>query len=172
MSSSKLCFSALLACCFVCSSAVIPFSAKPLGLAVPSPWIIYTGSTPAGTFIRSTLKLPADVKIDFIKWNLYLSADNSGSGTFKLTALYGESQPNTNGFWNGGTQLEISGKCNVQSKSWKNNKPIMTLETDALQSSIMLLKLDDNLLYFLGQNNDLLVGNGGFSYLLNRVNNK
>lgn len=162
----------MLACCFACSSVAIPLSPKPVKRTVLSSWMIYTGSTPAGILIRSTLTIPAGAKVDFIKWDLHLAEDKAGSGTFRLMASYGESQPNTNGFWNGGTPLEISGKYNIQNRSLKHNKPIITLEADALQSPVRLLRLDENLLYFLDQSNDLLVGNGGFSYLLNKVNNK
>ena len=46
---------------------------------------------------------------------------------------------------------------------------IYQLDPDASQGSLLFLKADDNILYFLDRSRNLLVGNHDFSYTLNRL---
>lgn len=49
------------------------------------------------------------------------------------------------------------------------NRPDRELAPDKPQGSLLLLKEDDNILLFLDGERNLMVGNGDFSYTLNRV---
>jgi len=128
----------------------------------------FVGSTPCDSLIKSLLKIPADEKCDFIKWDL--SLNKTSSDTFQLTALYGESQPNTNGFIGGGKKILITGKYIINYGANSNpNLKIYYLNGDKLPSSVLLIELDSNILHFADRNKKLIVGNGGWGYVLNRV---
>jgi hypothetical protein len=45
---------------------------------------------------------------------------------------------------------------------------VYQLNADASHASLMLLKGDDNILFFLDGDRNLMIGNGDFSYTLNR----
>jgi hypothetical protein len=49
------------------------------------------------------------------------------------------------------------------------NATVYQLSPTETQPALLLLKGDDNVLYFLDQNRGLLVGHADFSYALNRV---
>jgi hypothetical protein len=115
----------------------------------------YTGSTPAAPLVRTFLGILLTDSVDFIRWNLTLT-DNR----YTLNCNYGIGKPNTNGFYDGGKKIEISGAF----KKEKNNY--------LLQNGNQILKLaelNNNLLHILNDNNSLMIGNGGFSYLLNNM---
>lgn len=116
---------------------------------------IYTGSTPAAPVVRTFLGIPLSDSIDFIRWKIVL--DN---GQYQLSCNYGISKANTSGFINGGAKVELSGRYKKE-----NNYIILK------NGSIMLraVQLNENLLHLLGTGNQLLVGNGGWSYTLNSV---
>jgi hypothetical protein len=48
---------------------------------------------------------------------------------------------------------------------------VYQLDPDKAQGSLFLLKADDNIIFFLSKEKNLLVGNGDFSYTLNRGSN-
>lgn len=130
------------------------------------PGITYVGSTPAGAYIKSILKIEPEVKCDFIRWELALQ---QSTNSFKVNVWYGESQPNTTGFKKGGFTSEITGKF-IRKKNVGSHlgKAFIILPSPRLKSSITLLQLNDRLLYFLDSSANLLIGNGGVSYLLNQ----
>lgn len=116
---------------------------------------IYTASTPAAAVIRSFLEIPATDSIDFIRWKLTL-LDNS----YKLQCNYGIGKANTNGFQNGGKNIELSGEL-------KREQNFYSLQNK--QKTLALAELNVNLLHLLDADNSLLIGNGGWSYTLNNV---
>lgn len=134
-----------------------------------SPDLILVGSTPGDDLIKSLLAIPPETKIDFIKWNLALSPSNTGQETFVLGMVVGESQPNTLGFIGGGKPLTIKGTYRV-SKEMGGHRGAETvrLTSESLPSGISLAKLNDNLFHLLTPERKLMIGNGGWSYSLNR----
>jgi hypothetical protein len=117
--------------------------------------ISFTASTPADPLVRTFLGISLADSIDFIRWNLSLT-----DREYKLQCNYGISKPNTNGFINGGEKLSLTG-----SVKFENN--IYTL-----QNGNQLLKfsiLNSNLLHIMNVNGNLLIGNGGWSYVLNNL---
>ena len=115
----------------------------------------YTASTPAGLTIRSFLGIAAHDSIDFIRWQL--SIDDT---RFRLTCNYGIGKPNTNGFIDGGNNVAFTGAC-------KQEPEYITLQYD--NREIRLQRINENLLHFVDDNNQLMAGNGGWSYTLNNV---
>jgi len=126
--------------------------------------IILIGSTPADEFVKTMLTIPAETKVDFIRWNLRLDDKNS----FVLDIAYAESQPNTLDFKGGGEKLTIKGTFTVSEGN--NFKEVYHLKSSSLPTEIPLVKLNENLFHLLTPQNQLILGNGGWSYSLNRKN--
>jgi hypothetical protein len=117
--------------------------------------IKYTGSTPAAPLVRTFLGIPLTDSVDFIRWNLTFT-----DGKYTLNCNYGIGKPNTNGFYDGGKKIEISGAFKKEQSNY------------LLQNGNQILKLaelNNNLLHILNDNNSLMIGNGGFSYMLNNM---
>jgi hypothetical protein len=116
---------------------------------------VYTGSTPAADIIRSFLNIPLSDSIDFIRWKLILR-DNR----YQLQCNYGVGKPNTNGFINGGKKIELNGMLKKEKNYYRLQNHDKTLK---------IVELNADLLHLLNEDNNLLVGNGGWSYTLNNI---
>jgi hypothetical protein len=116
----------------------------------------YTGSTPAANVIRSFLGISLSDSVDFIRWELFISDDQ-----YHLRCNYGIGKPNTNGFINGGKRIELRGEL-------KKEKFYCHLQNG--NKILKIAELNEDLLHLLDADNNLLVGNGGWSYTLNNVN--
>lgn len=129
----------------------------------------YVGSTPCDAFIKSSLQIPVHENCEFIKWEVtFINSDS----TFHLTALHGEGQPNTNGFKGGGTSTRLTGTYSIGHGTQTNrNAKIYYLKPKELPSQLLLIEMDENVFHFLDGNKELLVGNGGWGYVLNKVQN-
>lgn len=165
MKQRRFAFAALLACCIVTNSWSQTNLSGNSGANN-----VFVGSTPCDALIKSLLKIPADTKCDFIKWNLSLDESKDTLDTYQLTALYGESQPNTNGFKGGGEKIAATGKYTAYHGVNKNpNLKFYRLNGERFQSPIFLIEMDHNILHFADSNKRFIVGNGGWGYVLNRI---
>ncbi|MBL7698973.1 MAG: hypothetical protein JNK79_12485 [Chitinophagaceae bacterium] len=122
----------------------------------------YTGSTPADPQVRTALKISHSTPIDFIRWDLQLRQPRK----FILTITYGESQPNTLGFKNGGTQVKFEGAYQV---AVIDRIATYTLRTGP-GAGLSLKMINDQLLHVVANDGTLMVGNGGWSYTLTKKN--
>lgn len=114
----------------------------------------YTGSTPAGTVVRSFLGIPPADSVDFIRWQLKFTGNQ-----YTLNCNYGIGKPNTNGFIDG-KKITLSGLVRKE----KNNYQLQNGN-----KVLQLVELNNDLLHLLDADNHLLVGNGGWSYTLNNL---
>lgn len=121
----------------------------------------FVASTPCDAAVRPFLGIAHNAQCERITWWLTL-APGSASGTFTLHALYGMTVPNTQGLVNGGTKAEFQGNWGA------SNGAQLRLTIRASQRTLQLRRLDDNLLHIEDGQGALLVGNGGWSYTLNR----
>lgn len=121
---------------------------------------IYTGSTPADPQIRTALNIAQNAKVDFIKWNLSFPRPRK----FLLSIQYGESQPNTLGFKNGGTSASLEGTYEAKVS---NNVAVYTLRLNN-GTRLSVKRIADGLLYVLTGQGNLMVGNGGWNYILSK----
>jgi hypothetical protein len=127
----------------------------------------FAGSTPCDPLIRSSLGLSPSDSCDYIKWELQM-----GSDSYTLSALYGEEKPGTNGFMGGGTTLAIQGKYTKAGGSAANPRgKVYSLLADKNRGPFYLVEMDSNVLHFADSKKQLLIGNGGFGYMLNRLPN-
>ncbi|QHT68947.1 copper resistance protein NlpE [Rhodocytophaga rosea] len=145
--------------------AVSHAGSKPI-LTTP---VTFVGSTPADNSIRFVLGIAPNDQIDFIKWALNLHTDKASANTFELTITFGESQPNTTGFKNGGRISSFAGTYTISKSSHKPVKgEVYQLVSPKLSGGISLVILNENLLHLLNPDFTLMAGNGGWDYTLNR----
>src|SRR5262245_56180022 len=72
----------------------------------------FVGSTPCNALLRDFLKIPSNDACECIRWQLTLHAGDGGGsrGTYMLVTTYGMSETNAQGFFQGGTKAETTGK--------------------------------------------------------------
>lgn len=129
-----------------------------------NPEIVLVGSTPGDESIKSILSITG-TNVDFIRWNLKLNGNN----TFALDITYGESQPNTLGFKNNGQRQSIKGTYLItKNDNHTKFKETYQLSSSDLPENLSLVKITENLFHILTAQNKLMIGNGGWSYSLNR----
>lgn len=129
----------------------------------------FIGSIPGDKEILFQLGISTTATIDFMRWNLDLDPFISTSSAFSLEVIYGESQPNTTGFKNGGIKMTVQGSYTInQQNNGQVSGEFYSLKDNTSPLEIRLLKIDENMFHILSDQDQLLTGNGGWSYLLNR----
>ena len=125
-----------------------------LGVSFPvhAKQFLYQGSTPAHVGLRKFLNISLTDSIDFIKWQLTIDGSN-----YNLDCRYGLAKAGTDGFTNG-RQIKLAGAIEKQGYRY-------VLKAD--KRSLFLLEINSNLLHLLDDKQNMLVGNGGYSYSLN-----
>ena len=121
----------------------------------------FEATTPCDEVSRSLLHIPSTDKCAMMKWALTLTPT-----TYELMYTYGIDKQGTRGFSEGAVTKKQSGKL---TKSKYKNTEIYTLTSDS-SPSLSFLKLNENVLHLLDANKNLMVGNGAWSYTLNRIN--
>jgi hypothetical protein len=117
--------------------------------------IQYIGSTPANSsVVRTFLGIPATDSIDFIRWKIILQDDK-----YELKCNYGIGKPSTPGFMEGGKWVELKGNLRKENNYYYLQSGDKTL---------VMLQVNNSLLHLLNDDKTLLIGNGGWSYTLNR----
>src|SRR4030095_11226192 len=132
------------------------------GHLVPSPETVLVGSTPGDATIKAMLSIDPAKKVDFIRWHIVL---NEG-GAFVLNARYGVGKPNTPDFEDGGEKLFLKGR-HVISKV--NELEVYKLTGVDMPGPISIARLNDNVFHILSSDGRLMVGTGGWGYMLSRM---
>lgn len=128
---------------------------------------VYAGSTPGDSLIKAMLSIPNEINVDFIQWELKLNQPNEKRSSFLLNIVFGESQPNTLGFKEDHKKT-FEGEFIVSENTIANHQAsLYRLKSPQFQQDISLIKINDQLLHVLTPQNQLMVGNGGYSYTLN-----
>ena len=124
--------------------------------------VVFVASTPCDKVSKSLLQIPAGEKCDWMKWKLELKQD--GSYTYQLNIQYGTPRQGSRDFEKSRT-MEWKGVWGIDPTT-----AIYNLYAERPKRSLSFLQLDPNVLHLLDANKHLVPGNGGFGYLLNRVN--
>jgi hypothetical protein len=122
------------------------------------------GSTPCDDPITTALGLRADTKCDFMRWTVAIDA--SDRKTFALNIDYGLSQPNTLGFTSE-SQRKLSASGKLETIKRPNRREVYRLRVDP-DIDVSIARLNANIFQLLMPNGSMMVGNGGWSYTLNR----
>jgi len=158
----------LLAACFVITN-----SCSQTPLSVSSSFSeVFEASTPCNDVSKTLFGMPSDTKCELMKWNLTLYQDPKtlAPSTYKLICVYGLPKQGTKGFMEGAKTMELNGKWTIVKGINESAGETVKLNADNSSISLSLLKPDQNLLHLLDGNNHLMVGNGAWSYTLNRIN--
>ena len=120
--------------------------------------IRFVGKTPCKE-LAGALKISKTIDCFKLKWDLILiqEPEKNYPTTYELRRT-------------GHRESVIRGKWIVAKGIPKDTGAIVyQLDPDQSDKSLLLLKGDDNVLFFLDKNRNLLVGNNEFSYTLNRL---
>jgi hypothetical protein len=115
----------------------------------------YAGSTPANQVVRTFLGISSADSVDFIRWHIAFENDK-----YTLRCNYGIGKPNTSGFINGGKWVELTGAYEIVKNYYylyNGKKRLGFREVNA------------DILHIVNEENNLLIGNGGWSYTLNNL---
>ena len=134
-----------------------PISTLATGSVV---FAVFEGRSPCHGIARE-LNLPQHEGCHKVKWRvtLYQHPETSAPTTYKVEGTL-HRQRAREGTWSIGSGAKTG-----------SNETIYHLGATS-EPAILLLKADDNVLFFLGHDRELMVGNADFSYTLNRVAKK
>lgn len=119
---------------------------------------IFKASTPANRQLKEFLGIPVLDSIDFIRWKLSFK-----DSLYLLNCHYGIGKPNTKDFINGGHKKDLTG-------TWQKRKGERLLLNGNKQ--LKLAELNNDILHLIDVSEKLMIGNGGWSYTLNKDNPK
>jgi hypothetical protein len=108
-------------------------------------------------------------------WKIILYQDpvTSAPTTYTLDSAYGVPQQGTNGLAGGGTSISMEGSWAVLTGTKLDRDAVVyQLNPDISQTAVSFLKLNEDILHVLSSEKTLLVGNAGWSYTLNRTDNR
>jgi hypothetical protein len=131
----------------------------------------FSGSTPGDDNIKLILGIPVTDSVDFMRWELNI--ENDTPQLFNLSITYGLAKPNTNGFENP-SMLTFKGKSETKYKEADNfsGQVFNLISKSFTGDTLTLAKLNKYLLHILTPDYRLMVGNGGWSYTLNSLDEK
>ncbi len=133
---------------------------------------VFEASTPCDAWVRSLLQIPAHADCEFIRWqlSLYQNPQTQAPTTFHIVSVYGLPQQGTNGFIQGGTQVEVAGRWVIMKGTKIDQEAtVYQLKPDHAQHAVSFLKVDDRLLHVLSPEKRLMIGNAAWSYTFNQT---
>lgn len=119
-------------------------------------------STPGDSLIKTMLNIEQSFPVDFIRWHIFLEPEGH---TFELNISYGIGLANTLGFTSDGRKKSIKGSYQVRNST---HGKVFQLKSQDNSVAFSFLQLNEDLYHLLDTDQKLLLGNGGWSYSLNR----
>jgi hypothetical protein len=133
---------------------------------------VYHGTTPCDDVPRPLPQMPAGINCEQMIWKVVFNHDPATGAptTFELDSAYGLALQGTQLLQGGGTKLEMQGKWAIVKGTMADPDAVVyQLNPDKPQLSASFLRLDGNLIHLLSSDKTLMIGNGGWSYTLNRM---
>lgn len=165
---------AITACANVNSQTTTP-SPIPSGSESSKIHGVFGGITPCSSLARPLPQIPADTNCEQMIWNLVLYQDpETGTPTtYSLKSAYGLPKQGTNDLVDGGTPISMEGTWTITAGTKTDPDAIVyQLNGNDPQTTVSFLKINEDLLHVLSSEKILLVGNGAWSYTLNRLDNQ
>ncbi|OOQ57111.1 hypothetical protein [Mucilaginibacter pedocola] len=131
----------------------------------------YKGNSPCGNYIKPILGIASGADCERVSWQLvlYTNEEKQPAG-FKLTGVYGMQQQGGPGFIGGGKAFSVEGNWQLTKGSKANPEAgVYQLVTKSRGHVLSFVKMNDDIIHLLYTDGSLMVGNGGWSYTLNRV---
>ena len=124
----------------------------------PTVFGVFEGRSPCHGIARE-LKLPQHAGCTKVKWRLtlYQNPETSAPTTYKIEGTL-HRRSAREGTWS-----------ITRGAATDPNAVVYRLGPTQTEAALLLLKADDNIMFFLNQNREPMVGHGEFSYTLNRV---
>jgi len=132
----------------------------------------FVGSTPCTALARGFLKIPSNAACECIRWHLTLRASDvaPSRGTYRLVTIHGMVETNGVGFYQSGTKTETTGQWKTTVGRQADPRAIVyQLQATDPHRSLLLARIDENLLHPLTYDGQLIVGNDSWSYTLSRT---
>ncbi len=137
-------------------------------LCQETPLAVYEGSTACDAYVRQLTGIPANLPCEKIKWKLSLFRSNK----YKATLTYGLQAIGNPGFIENGKSFQIEGNWTNSTGTPANPFALVyELGRGKNQPPVLLVKIDESILHFLFSDRKLLIGNAGYGYALNRIQN-
>ncbi len=135
--------------------------------ADPSVLGVFAGSSPCGDAIRQLLGISSDVPADLVQWKLTLYQDPKTltPSRYELRYDYGSTAAGKPGLATGVKTSRRQGAWAI-GKGIKSNPDAVVYE---LNGAVSLVQVDANVLHVLDPDRSLMIGNGGWSYVLHRA---
>ncbi len=160
------------ACANINTPASVPSSPMP---REPEILAVFAGVTPCSAQARPLPQIPPDADCEQMIWNIvfYHDPQTGTPTTYQLNSAYGLSKPNTNDLVGGGTPIVMEGAWTIATGTKSDtDATVYQINPDDPGTTVSFLKVDENLLHVLNKEKELLVGNGAWSYTLNRMDNQ
>lgn len=136
---------------------------------------VFEGITPCSAQTRPLPQIPADTNCEQMIWKIVFYQDPSTGSptTYALESAYGVPQPNTPGLAGGGTPIVMEGNWAI-AKGTKEDPGALIYQLYSKESrpAVSFLKMAEDILHVLSEDQTLLVGNPAWSYTLNRTDNQ
>jgi hypothetical protein len=160
------------ACASANSQMSTPSPVPPQGSEILG---VFQGNTPCSAQARPLPQIPSDADCEQMIWSLVLYQDpqTKAPTTYQLNSAYGLPKQGTNDLVGGGTPISMEGKWTIMTGTKPDPDAIVyQINPDDPQTTVSFLKVNENLLHVLSSEKTLLVGNGAWSYTLNRMDNQ
>lgn len=143
----------------------------------PAPSVrgVFEGITPCSAATRPLPQIPADSDCEQMIWKIVLRQDPATGTptTYSLESAYGLSQQNTTGLKGGGTLITLDGSWSiVKGTKTDPDAVVYRLESQNPPAALSLIRVSDDVLHILQDGQSLMVGHAGWSYTLNRTDNR
>ena len=152
-----------------------PTSPSPPSPSGSARYAVFEGITACSALTRPLPQIPADTDCELMIWKISLYQDSATSSptTYVLESTYGPSQPNATGPAGGGTPISMEGMWDiVKGTKTDPEAEVYQLYSDDSQVAVSFVKLSDDLLHVLNRDKTLMLGNPGWSFTLNRTDNR
>jgi len=136
---------------------------------------VFEGNTPCSDEARPLPQVPADSDCDQMIWSLVLYQDpqTGAPTTYSLKSAYGRSKQGTNDLIGGGTSITMEGKWTITTGTKSDPQAtVYQLNPDDPGTTVSFLRVDENLIHVLSNDKTMLVGNGAWSFTLDRMDNQ
>jgi hypothetical protein len=120
----------------------------------------YAGTTPCSEVARTFLAIDRGERCESVSWRLTFAGES-----YTLATTRGVGQPNTRHLIGGGTRKELRGRWKAGPPG-RGRWPVVVLE--AASTRLSLARITDNVLQLMDGGGHLAIGDGGWSYTLNR----
>lgn len=134
--------------------------------------VTFEATSPCNNNVKKMLGISPEIKCEMMKWNLRLSYNSSmvNPDAFNLVVEYGMPKQNTKGFETGSMKIDWKGNCTIKKGIEGNpSATVYVLSVDQPKASLRFVRLDQNLLHLLNEDNSLVNGTGAWSFTLNRI---